>query len=640
MLVLIMLIVACSDDESKPSVIEEPDEIGEEPSQDSTGMDSIAVRPALLFTPDDYELLRSRYELIPEKVSSKSTDIVGAWFSDDASLKEQQTQEWIEYWKGYAERWTSEALEVSRPDGVAMRGVWRTLHLFDIVASWGYLTQEDVLEYRNALVRTIELAVGDDTTKFRQPPINEIEFLYTNIWTDVFLAAGIVGYSFPELPQSRHWIALAEEQALWQLDNLTWDGVWHECPRYHGYMIKLLSQYFTIAKNRAGVDYFQHENFKAMVRWFVEFSTPKTEVTENNVVIPGIGDTTWDTEWHESLNICAQHYLETDPELAMAANWIWEEAGSPYVREFVMGLLNDPTLSSVPQELGSIASLEKGHILMREAAGTEDEIWFMLKCGRPSLAGHENDDWNSFSLFAYGQPMSLDAGSGHYDDDHHRDWNKKAISHNTVAWREVGVTDPFEYEDQSQEERGEVLLWESNGEIDYSISDGAESARVDKYTRHVIFIKPDYFVIWDEIEEDKASSWLLHTLASELEWGDRDVSANTGGNTLLDLHVVLPDRDLVPNEREGQIGNWSDSEPDGHFFGIYYQKYFEVFGDPGEDYLMVLRPRKNSMSKIEVISNDGGKTLEINTGDRRDVITFNENQTIIQKGSETMTINY
>ena len=589
-------------------------------------------RPALLFTADDFNILKSQYAMIPDNAKGKKFDVHEAWFSENETLQKEQTQWWIDYWKNYSERWTAEALSDPRPDGVSMRGIWRTMHLFDIVVSWGYLSESDVDEYRNAVVNAVELALGADTNNLGANI--DPDFRTHNIYTDVFLAAGLVGLSFPDLEQSNHWIKFAEQEMNYQFETSIFGsedlGAWHECPRYHGYVLKLYTQYFLAVRNRTGIDYFQRNEFKSLTRWFVKFSTPKVELAGNAVLIPGIGDTTWDTEWHGPLNIIAQQYKETDPELSKALAWIWKEAGSPYDVEHTMDILIDPGIVSEEQNLSSLISEEKGHILMRARHGQDDEIWFMLKCGKRSLNGHENGDWNSFSLIAYGQPMALDAGAGDYNDDHSRNWNKKAWAHNMVLFRDADETDPLNYNPQKWED-GSVLLWHTDNEVDYSITDASEPSLSAKNIRHVIFMKPDYFIIKDEIEPfalqfNRESSWLLHTLTNKnLEWGKRYITSHTLNNTALDIHVVLPERDLVANEWEGRIGAWipgEDEEDD--FYGYKYQKYFEVRGKKSENYLTVINPRKETMPKLEVVSNDGGKNLENNTGERQDVITLNE----------------
>ena len=90
-------------------------------------------------------------------------------------------------------------------------------------------------------------------------------------------------------------------------------------------------------------------------------------------------------------------------------------SGYIYSEEPVLDLLIDRSLPvTAPQNMGSDICPQRGYILMRDKFETDDEIWFLLKCGKTSM--HDHADKNSFSLIAYGTPMALDAGAADYND--------------------------------------------------------------------------------------------------------------------------------------------------------------------------------------------------------------------------------
>ena len=160
--------------------------------------------------------------------------------------REAATEDFIEYYKNYAQRWTPEAL-VGSDNGVALRGVWRSIHLYDVVKSFGYLTRLQEEEFKSTLVTAIKGAVGDDS---KNPFIPETSIREKNIYTDVFLAAGLVGLVFPDLEESRDWVDYALSELEWQLDHCIWDDCcWLESPRYHIYTMKCMGQFMEIYKN-------------------------------------------------------------------------------------------------------------------------------------------------------------------------------------------------------------------------------------------------------------------------------------------------------------------------------------------------------------------------------------------------------
>lgn len=49
-----------------------------------------------------------------------------------------------------------------------------------------------------------------------------------------------------------------------------------------------------------------------------------------------------------------------------------------------------------------------------------------------------------------------------------------------------------------------------------------------EFSRHLVFIKPDFFIIYDKLqltEGQHAYSWVLHTEAKSIEWGGNVVTA-------------------------------------------------------------------------------------------------------------------
>jgi len=608
-----------------------------------TGIDKY---PSIFIRYQDFDMLRHNFENLPQNTVGKRNRIIRAWFSNNENEKEKATQEFIRYWKDYSKRWTEEKLNTERPDGVSLRGIWRTIQLYDIVESFGYLTEEDRKEYRDVLIRSVELALGNDPANLRTIPIENLGWRLSNIWTDVFLAAGWVGLAFPEIPQANQWVEFAVNELIWQTENGTWDGAWHECPRYHLYQMKITINFAIALYNRTGINLFENSSIKSQGEWCIHFSTPRDKVAgiaakeKDGVVMSlGLGDSTWG-ENMGVLNILANYIQNIDTRLSQDLMWIWQRSGFKGTEEPVSDLLiNTKLKASDKVNLKSAITASKGYIVMRDKHDTDDEVWFMLKCGKVSMCGHENGDANSFSLMAFGTPLALDAGSGDYGDPNHRAWNKRTISHNVVAFRSPGEDDPGKY-DSSGWVDGEVLNWQTSDEIDYSATDASKANKVDKYVRHVVFVKPNYFVIKDEIISKKESSYLLHSPADTIIWNNNLISLYTPWHTQLDVHVLQPQQIPVPNEREGSIGAWTKNNPETRsWYKFKKQKYIELRANAGEDYITVLQPRKDGLAPVKTKLLEDG-SIEVIVEGRKDNIKFTDDKVKITKGKKVFEYKY
>ena len=614
--------------------------------------------PCLILKAEDEEKLRSNFNQMPDEYSKKLELPVRIWMNGGTELEKQKvTRKFIEYWQNYNKKWTPINLHRDEPDGVAMRGIWRCIHLYDVVQSFGMLSDKDRISFRDTLVKSIELAIGNDS---KHPIITQkAAFRHMNIWTDVVLAAGVTGLAFPELPQSKDWVQFAMDEVNWQLTTGEWEGCWHESSRYHMYMLKLCGQFFEILNNRTSIDMFQHPAIKRMCQWTVTYSTPLTAIahtpvnTPNGIsLMPAIGDATWAPENYCMLNFYARHYQKTDPELAAQLVWQWQRSGSPVFGEGVMSLLIDPTLkATAPKILTSSMSKKKGYLLMRDKFDTKEEVWFLQKSGEPSLSGHENADRNSFSLFAYGYPLAIDAGSANYNDPRHKAWHKLTISHNAVVFEDPKhPADVLKVKSQKII-AGNVLAWKSTAEADYSATDASEASGVERNVRKVLFVKPDYFVVKDEIKSGQNSYWLLHTTAQNFYWKDNSVSCETPWGVNLDVFVLSPERPIDRTVREGAIGDWLDEktvaieqrtgerikpkDTENDLFPFRFQKYLAFTAKPNESFLIVMQPRRKNNSPL-IINKLSETKMEVTCGKRKDIIEFTTEGVNLSKGGKQL----
>ena len=482
------------------------------PAIDEWQFKPITSYPCLILNAAEKDKLKKNYSQL--SLADKRLELpVKAWITDgNSDEKTKATQFFIKYWKEYNKKWTVANLQKDIPDGVGMRGIWRCIHLYDAVQALGMLQESDRIEFRDSLVKSIELALGNDA---KHPKItSNIGFRHMNIWGDVVLSAGITGMAFPELPQSKDWVEFAMNEINWQLTTGEWEGCWHESARYHMWQLNICGQFFEILKNRTGIEMFQHPSIKRMCEWAVTYSTPLTTVPKlknpkpNGIsLMPAIGDASWEPESYGMLNLYARQYVKTDPRLSEKLQWQWLSSGSTTSGcTSATALLIDPSIKSQrPALLTSSISKRKGYVLMRDKFDTPDEVWFLQKSGEPSYSGHENADRNSFSLFADGVPLAMDAGSGNYNDPRHFAWHKKTISHNAIIFEDSKHPGEILQYKSQKIVTGNVLAWKTTVEADFSSLDASAASDVERNVRNVLFVKPDYFVIYDEIKSTTLS---------------------------------------------------------------------------------------------------------------------------------------
>ncbi|HWH69666.1 MAG TPA: alginate lyase family protein, partial [Candidatus Sulfotelmatobacter sp.] len=144
-----------------------------------------------------------------------------------------------------------------------------------------------------------------------------------------------------------------------------------------------------------------------------------------------------------------------------------------------------------------------GQFILR--SGWDREALWLCMDGGPFGFGHQHEDKLSVILTAYGQPLLVEGGVYTYDAS---DWRRYVLSsraHNLV------LVDGMEQNRRHEPRESYVVkqplphVWESSPVFDhvaarYDEGWGPKASRVLRQTRHVFFLKPDLFVIADELE--------------------------------------------------------------------------------------------------------------------------------------------
>lgn len=135
-----------------------------------------------------------------------------------------------------------------------------------------------------------------------------------------------------------------------------------------------------------------------------------------------------------------------------------------------------------------------------------------LHAGR-YFAGHQHADQNSFVINAYGDKLAIDGGAyDWYNSPHFKAYSVHTVAHNTVlvngkgqGWRTEGAD-------------GKVETFYSSIPYGYTVGDASDpdiyQGNLPLFKRKLLFIKPDYVVIHDQLvarEKDAGFDWLLHS---------------------------------------------------------------------------------------------------------------------------------
>ena len=207
---------------------------------------------------------------------------------------------------------------------------------------------------------------------------------------------------------------------------------------------------------------------------------------------------------------------------------------------------------------------EHGRVALRTGWSDPDGILFALECGEYGSHGHA--DQGGFVLTAYGEHLVDDTGYG--------GWEAESESHSVVLIDGKGQ--------RSSGMLGAVRDFLHTDTMDYFEADStAAYAPAESVKRHVVFMRPGYFIVADEVRKDDAPheyQWLLHSQvmppATEIQVRDSGNVTFKAPKASLEVRVFSPeDTRTEPVEMNGhrflrvtpQI-----SHPEARFLALLY----------------------------------------------------------------------
>jgi hypothetical protein len=241
-------------------------------------------------------------------------------------------------------------------------------------------------------------------------------------------------------------------------------------------------------------------------------------------------------------------------------------------------LWRDPSIKK-----GSLENFKLSHYspgpgyIWARSSWKDDATWFFFKCGDRYTA-HQHLDVGHFLIY---KNAELAGDGGHYDDFgsvHDANYHLRTIAHSTMLindpsekWpgiRAGNVTgndggqrhdfkhhngaaqDPADWQAQKDSLHvGQMLAFADHGKYVYMAGDCTRAyspAKLEYFTRQIIYLRPDTFVIFDRVKSKKPEfkkTWLLQ--AMKKPEGEAPNLVITNGKGKLFVQTLLPEKPQV-----------------------------------------------------------------------------------------------
>lgn len=370
---------------------------------------------------------------------------------------------------------------------------------------------------------------------------------------------GEVGIAFlGEIPEAEEWVWFAMN--VFYNAYPVWcdaDGGWHEGSSYWQSYIHRFTWWADVMRVAMGVDAYKKPYFSKIGYYALYLQPPGTKAG-------GFGDLT--PTRASSSNQALMTILA-----AQAANpyWQWYVEAHGQARQepgyigFIRGAL-PKVQAKAPDDLPSSRCFwgTGQAVLNTDLKSAADNVELVFKSSPFGTQSHGYDANNSFLLYAYGQPLLVSTGRRDiYGSDHHTNWMWETKSTNSITVNGKGQTK------HSSAAQGQILAFHTSRAFDYVAGEAAPAyaGELTRFTRHVLFLKPDLLVLYDQLEAPKASTfeYLLHSPTEMKVAGAEDIQVANGAGacrvSLLvpgDLALALTDKYAPPPRPRIKVTEW------------------------------------------------------------------------------------
>ena len=381
------------------------------------------------------------------------------------------------------------------------------------------------------------------------PVVTAQHRLLSNHLHNEICALAMIGYAlWGEAEEAETFVSIAEGKAYLTLEHAPTDGAWPEGVSYWGYGLSYFLRMLEAKRLLGRGDAFTSNGWlRATGDYFVYLSLPEAHWARGTVVA-NIADAPLDGGRHSGVilrrlasaygNGVYQHMADAlmplerprdDPsgqrEGAHGAwmHLLWYDSAvrpTPPGDLLTMRHFADMDLVSMRSDWGRDAAVLVFHA--GPGPGHRNTADRQRTAMRGFGPGHAHPDINAFSIFARGQWLAVDPGYSHVKDT--RDHSTVIVNGKGQAGEGGAWLDYWAF--QQRQPVPSIRLAESAPAYDTVLGDAGgiyvDEARLRHFRRQVLFLKPDVFVIADDLEARRASrfEWLLHAPEGSLRLTD------------------------------------------------------------------------------------------------------------------------
>ncbi|MCK4291574.1 MAG: DUF4962 domain-containing protein [Planctomycetes bacterium] len=311
------------------------------------------------------------------------------------------------------------------------------------------------------------------------------------------------------------------------------DGGWHEGVSYWSSYIGRFTWWADVMREAMGINTYDKPYF-SKVGYYAMYLMPPGKVSG------GFGDGANRRKASQLVPLMSQLAAQ-----AGNGHWQWyvEQMGGPVATSGYVGFIRGALAkveARAPDDL-PVSRLFGGTgqaYLNTTLSSADEDVQVIFKSSPMGTQSHGNAGNNSFVLWAYGERLLIRTGSYYnYGGPHHRDWMWSTRSVNNITVNGGGQRK------RTAGARGEIAAFKTTQSVDIVVGEagGGYEPALERFTRAIIFVKPELVVVYDRLltKEPSTFEYWLHAV-NRISVKDQHNIRVQNGDVVCDIDFLAP----------------------------------------------------------------------------------------------------
>ncbi|KPK37411.1 MAG: hypothetical protein AMJ65_14615 [Phycisphaerae bacterium SG8_4] len=312
------------------------------------------------------------------------------------------------------------------------------------------------------------------------------------------------------------------------------DGGWHEGSSYWSSYQGRFTWWADVMREAMGIDAYD-KPFYSKAGYYAMYLLPPGKVGG------GFGDLTARRTARSNVPLVSSFAAQ-----AQNGHWQWyvEQLGGPANADGYIGFIRGqlPDVTAVPPDEMPTSRLFAGTgqaYLNTNLTDAGNSVQVVFKSSPFGTQSHGYEANNSFLLWAYGKRLLIRSGyRDSYGSDHHKNWMWSTRSVNNITVNGEGQGR------RTAKAQGKIVAFKTTPEIDIVIGEAGQAYEtpLERFTRAIIFVKPELIIVYDRLEATEPSvyEYWLHALNKIGVQGQHEVQVRNG-DVLCDIDFLAPE---------------------------------------------------------------------------------------------------